>query len=410
MNEIDVVRVRHPRAEPTRLGVAGSILVWAVPITVLVLLLGTAWASGSLGTDLLVFNLIWVVTSSGAVGALLATRRPGNAVGWLLWFSGSSLGLTLAASYYVTLSVTLHDGTLPGTLAAACYSAWSGSLGLIAAFGVVPLIFPNGRPLPGVWRWVLVVVVFEGVMSVLADVTRAGSLIDGYAPLNPLGITDGPVPIVGGLVQDLGGPLVALVALLSVVARYRRGDPIERQQLRWFAAAVVVAIVGLAILLFAPEQLATTGFSILIFALGLVPLVIGIAILRYRLYEIDRIVSRTIGWTLTTGLVAAVFGLLIVGLQALLAPVTSESTLVVAGSTLVAAALFMPLHRRLQAAVDRRFNRSRVDAQRALEAFGVQLRDEVDLDAVSDHVVGVATQTVQPQVVGLWMRPGGAAR
>ena len=278
-----------------------------------------------------------------------------------------------------------------------------GSLGLFAAFGVIPLIFPNGRPLPGVWRWVLVVVVFEGVMSVLADVTRAGSLIDGYAPLNPLGITDGPVPIVGDLGQHVGAPLVALVALLSVVARYRRGDLIERQQLRWFTAAVAVAITGLAILLFT-RAARHDRLLILIFALGLVPLGIGIAILRYRLYEIDRIMSRTIGWGLTTGLVAAVFGLLIVGLQALLEPVASGSTLVVAASTLAAAALFMPLHRRLQAAVDRRFNRAKVDAQHALETFGNQLREEVDLDLVSGHLVGVAARTVQPQAIGLWTR------
>jgi len=147
-----------------------------------------------------------------------------------------------------------------------------------------------------------------------------------------------------------------------------------------------------------------------ILAFAALPVAIGIAILRYRLYEIDRIVSRTIGWLLTTGLVAITFGLLIVGLQALLAPVTSGSTLVVAGSTLVAAAIFQPLHRRIQGAVDRRFNRSRVDAQRALEAFGTQLRDEVDLDAVSSHLVGVTTQAVQPKIVGLWTRSGGTAR
>ena len=128
MNASLAARDRRPINSPKRLPIGPSVLVWALPITVLVLLLATAWASGSLGTDLLVFNLMWVVSSAGAVGALLATRQPGNAVGWLLWFSGSSLGLTLAASYYVLLSVALHDGTLPGTMAAACYSAWSDRL------------------------------------------------------------------------------------------------------------------------------------------------------------------------------------------------------------------------------------------------------------------------------------------
>jgi hypothetical protein len=139
-------------------------------------------------------------------------------------------------------------------------------------------------------------------------------------------------------------------------------------------------------------------------SIGLVPVAIGIAILRYRLYEIDRIVSRTIGWALVTGLLVAVFAGTIVGLQALLAPLTNNNTLAVAGSTLVAAALFQPLRRRVQRAVDRRFNRARVDAQRAIDAFGAHLRDDVDLAALHGRLVAAADATVQPNGAGLWLR------
>jgi hypothetical protein len=201
-------------------------------------------------------------------------------------------------------------------------------------------------------------------------------------------------------------------AIGTLLVRFRRARGPEREQYKWFLAALA-ATLGTVIFAFAMILLVDLNGTWMwwpaVFAYPLIPLSIGIAVLRYRLYEIDRIVSRTIGWLLTTGLVAAAFGLLIVGLQALLAPVTNESTLVVAGSTLVAAALFMPLYRRVQAAVDRRFNRAKVDAQRALETFGSQLRDEVDLDSVAGNLVGVAAQTVQPQAIGLWTRQGGTS-
>jgi hypothetical protein len=214
------------------------------------------------------------------------------------------------------------------------------------------------------------------------------------------------------------GVFVAVLAALAaaigtLVVRFRRSRGVEREQYKWLLAALA-ATLGTFVFAFAMillvDPAGTWMWIPAVLTYPLIPISIGIAILRYRLYEIDRIISRTIGWAMTTGLVAALFGLLIIGLQAVLAPVTRESTLAVAASTLLAATLFGPIHRRVQTAVDRRCNRGRVDAQHALEAFGVQLRDEVDLDAVSSHLVGVATQSVQPRVVGLWTRQGGATR
>jgi hypothetical protein len=210
-------------------------------------------------------------------------------------------------------------------------------------------------------------------------------------------------------------PVVAvlIVSLALTLRRYWRATGMEKLQLRWlvaaFGAVVLGVIAGLTMSLVIPGIGGAIWIPV-IFAYPTVPLAIYFAVTRYRLYEIDRIVSRTITWAVTTGLVAALFAVLIVGLQALLAPITNQGTLVVAASTLAAAALFMPLYRRVQIVVDRRFNRTRYDGQRALEAFGTQLREEVELDAVSTHLVGVAARTVQPQAIGLWTRQDGATR
>jgi len=204
-----------------------------------------------------------------------------------------------------------------------------------------------------------------------------------------------------------------VVGIGTLLVRFRRARGAEREQYKWFLAALA-ATLGTFLFAFAMVLLVDPNGTWMwfpaAFTYPLIPIAIGIAVTRYRLYEIDRLISRTIGWALTTGMVAAVFGLLIVRLQALLEPVTNESTLVVAGSTLVAAALVQPLHRRVQAVVDRRFNRDRVDAERALDAFAAELRDEVDLDAATSHLVAVAMQTVQPRAIGLWTRSTGVDR
>ena len=197
---------------------------------------------------------------------------------------------------------------------------------------------------------------------------------------NPLGM-----PALGGLPQaliDIGGigALICIPAgILAAVLRYRRGTLVERKQLKWFGSVLVLAFSMFFAATLLPQPYGQWAWIVASASIGLVPVAIGIAILRYRLYEIDRIVSRTIGWALVTGLLVAVFAGTIVGLQALLAPVTNNNTLAVAASTLVAAALFQPLRARVQRAVDRRFNRARVDAQRAIDAFGAHLRDDVDL-------------------------------
>jgi hypothetical protein len=202
-----------------------------------------------------------------------------------------------------------------------------------------------------------------------------------------------------------------VVAAISLILRARRSSGLERQQLRWVAASVG-ALVAAAIGGVIASAVVPAGIAYLasIVAFAALPLSIGVAVLRYRLYEIDRIVSRTLGWLLLTVILGAVFAAFIVGLQALLAPYTERNTLAVAGSTLAAFALFQPLRRRVQLAVDTRFNRARVDADRARDAFGHRLREDVDLDAVRGRLVETARETLRPAGVDVWLRSDAGSR
>jgi hypothetical protein len=360
---------------------------------------------------------IWIIGSFAAVGLFLTWRRPREVVGWLLVAFAVAF-LTVGTTLPGSSSQVVDGHASPAVTLLAWENAWGGG----AVFGTLvalAVLFPSGRFPAG----------RVGVVGRIAvAVPIAFAVVMAFQPTATVNFWDGgPVQVrlplavapdwPGWPVIDVAVFVAVLAALVAgigtLVVRFRRARGAEREQYKWFLAALA-ATLGTVMFAFAMIVLVdangTWMWTPAVLTYPLVPISVGIAVLRYRLYEIDRIISRTIGWTLTTGLVAAVFGLVIVGLQALLEPVTNESTLVVAASTLVAAALFMPLHRRVQAAVDRRFNRDRLDAQRALDAFAAELRDEVALDAVSRRLIGVTTRTVQPQVVGLWTRSGGADR
>jgi hypothetical protein len=343
-----------------------------------------------------------IVATWGLMGALLVTRRPDNRVGWVLLAVGLGIGLALLGQLWAFLSIA-SEGALPGAGAGAI-------LGLLfnpAFFLVmlVPLLFPDGRLMSRRWAVVAAILLFSAVATFIGSVIKPGPL-EGMPDFdNPLGM-----PALGGLAQaliDIGGigAFICIPAgILAAVLRYRRGTLVERKQLKWFGSVLVLAFSMFFAATLLPQPYGQWAWIVASASIGLVPVAIGIAILRYRLYEIDRIVSRTIGWALVTGLLVAVFAGTIVGLQALLAPLTNNNTLAVAGSTLVAAALFQPLRRRVQRAVDRRFNRARVDAQRAIDAFGAHLRDDVDLAALHGRLIAAADATVQPNGAGLWIR------
>ena len=344
-----------------------------------------------------------IVATWGLMGALLVTRRPDNRVGWVLLAVGLCIGLAILGQLWAFLSLAKFEGSLPGTGAGVILGLlFNPSFFLVV---LVPLLFPDGRLMSRRWAAVVALLLLSAAATLIGVATKPGPIEGMPTVYNPLGM-----PALGGLPQaliDIGGigALVCIPAgILAAVLRYRRGTLVERKQLKWFGSVLVLAFSMFFAATLLPQPYGQWAWIVASASIGLVPVAIGIAILRYRLYEIDRIVSRTIGWALVTAALAAVFVGTIVGLQAVLAPFTNNNTLAVAGSTLVAAALFQPVRARVQRAVDRRFNRARVDAQRAIDAFGIHLRDDVDLAALHGRLLAAANATVQPAGAGLWLR------
>jgi hypothetical protein len=286
-----------------------------------------------------------------------------------------------------------------------------GSLGifptLIVAGPLLALVFPNGR-LPGPrWRWPLGAITAALAVGSVFPVLRPGPLGDSLAD-NPFGLTgfSGSEPFwdLGFTIAGATLPLALLLALAAVIVRVRRSSGVERAQLKWFVGANVVtgALLTLSI---ADGGTSPTVFDVLAqWSLSLPPIAVGIAILRYRLFEIDRLMARTVSWAVVTGLLVSVFAGAVVALQTVLARFTSGQTVAVAASTLVAFALFQPLRRRVQSAVDRRFDRARYDAQRTVAEFSDRMRDELDLADVSGDLDATIRDAISPRSFGIWLR------
>jgi hypothetical protein len=272
------------------------------------------------------------------------------------------------------------------------------------------LVFPDGRLPSPRWRPLVAAMLIAAPIAGLVPALEPGRL--AYYPqfANPFGIEGFPGRAIGAPAYVFLVLCVA-VSAASLIVRWRRGGPVERAQLKWVAVAAILVGVSMTAyaVAFGPGVYNSVMDLLVGLAFGYLPVAIGIAILRYRLYEIDRIISRGLAWTVVTALLVAVFAGSILVLQGVLAPVTGGSTLAVAVSTLIAAALFQPLRARVQRAVDRRFNRSRVDAQLAIDAFGAHLRDEVDLGALQGRLVGAVDATVKPARTALWIRSAAEA-
>jgi hypothetical protein len=299
---------------------------------------------------------------------------------------------------------------LPGAIVAVwfAWSSWYPTVALAVVF--TPLLFPTGRLLSPRWRpvaWAAGAV--TAAIVALAVVQPTFVLDSGRTVDNPIGVAAAPHP------EDstAGTVLTALLlssmvaAFASMVVRFRRSRGEERKQLKWFTyAAALVPFVALGDLL--PEVAGNLLFTALI---AFLPVAAGIAILRYRLYEIDRLINRTLVYGLLTALLAGVYGGVVLILGRLFGSVGERTpSWVVAGATLAVAALFQPARRRIQAVVDRRFNRRKYNAAKTVETFSARLRDEVDLDALSAELLAVAHQTMQPTMAALWLRPSPQAR
>jgi hypothetical protein len=389
---------------------------WALWVLALLGLLATAWLDRllrlagrpELASLPAAIPLMVAMVTATTVGAVLAGRRPGHPVGWLLLALGLSVAAAGVATGYANYGLLARPGALPAAHWAAAYHNLA-ALVLAACLGFVLLLTPTGSlPSPRWRRWAQV----AAAAPLAAVVTSA--LLPFEPPYrsvpNPLAVPAlaGPLGPVNGVAWAATG-LTVLVAAASLVVRFRRARGLERQQLRWVALAAAltgVALVVLVALIRAGNRLLPGWLAAV--CLMLLPLAIGAAILRYRLYDLNRIISRTLAYALLTILLALGYAAVVLGLGRLL---PQGSSLVVAAATLGVAAVFQPARRRIQAAVDRRFNRRRHDAARVIEAFGARLRDQVDLDSLSAELLAVVDQTMQPTQAWLWQRPPpGAAR
>jgi hypothetical protein len=377
-----------------------------VPVVVaayaVVVLVASFWAKD---LDSAVLLAVVGMPVFATVGALIEDRRPGNPMGRICLV----VGLTLVASTTLRIMAQRLDaepGTLPplgALLALASSLAFSSSLFL----GQILVLsrFPDGRAPGALGRLTDAVLAIALGMSILASL-RPGPIEFGWVEdvPNPIGLE----PLSGPILEFLsyaGFPVYA-IALLSGLAAlrlaYRRGSSVARAQIRWFIAAASTSALLLVVLL--TDALGPVGWDLWLLSTLLTPVAVGIAILRYRLYDIDRIISRTISYALVSAVLAALFIAMNLGVGTLVASLTGGSTLAVAASTLVVAALFQPLRRLVQAPVDRRFNRARVDADRTLQRFGERVRDEVDLARIEDSVRGTTAVALRPTGVGVWLR------
>jgi hypothetical protein len=375
----------------------------AVGLVVTAAIVGSYWAGSAALVGLFGLFGLWGVADA-TVGALIVSRRPDNRIGRILQASGPLvMGAVLCYLISAIRVVTVGRDDPLGALA-----GWWASISfvpaMVIALPLVATLFPDGR-LPGPrWRWP-VVLIFGGEVVVSGVHAISAGPVGQDLPDNPFGVLRLTSDVTAALF--LAGTLLLFASLgtavLAIAVRWRRGDRLARAQLKWLLGALTVGAILIPLSFGGgePNILDFLGVA----GATLVPLSIGIAVLRYRLYDIDRVISRTLTYALLT---MALVGVYLAGfalLQTLLAPLTNGGgTIAVAVSTLAALALSQPLRRRLQSAMDRRFNRSSYDAERTVEGFAAHLRDEFDLERVGGELGAVVGRSLAPASVGVWLR------
>jgi hypothetical protein len=389
------VTVRRFRAGPSALawGLGGAVLVLAAAAVVLSAL------AGQLSIDITA-GVVIVLTFAG-VGLVIARRQPGNPIGWIMVVFTLVYVLGAAANYYAVLYYRLGHRGLPLAALALLLSAVQAPS--FAMFPVVILLFPDGTAPGRRWRWA--VRAYAGLVAfVLAVIVAAaaGALAVHDVRLDSRGNLTGSGHLGGWLANPPGWLITAVIAAIVIIGlsfvghqalSWRRADGDRREQLKWLACGGAVAAASLIVA-------AVLGVAGLLAGLAALPVSIGVGILRYRLYDIDRLISRTLAYALVTGLLAGVYaGLVLLATQVL----HVHTPVAVAASTLVAAALFSPVRWRVQQAVDRRFNRARYDADQTVTAFAARLKDAVDLDSVSQDLAGAVSRALQPAHVSVWI-------
>jgi hypothetical protein len=356
-----------------------------------------------------------IAVGYSVTGAIVASRLPANPLGWIF----CAVALVAAVAHFSSEYAIYALLAQPGSLSAGEALAWLASWVWIPFLGLIVsllLLFPTGRLPSRRWRWVAWLTVPVVLVAMISNAFSPGP-IDGLGPIrNPLGIEgfSNLYDVVWYVV-----PVLFVAAAISLFMRLRRALGVERQQIKWFAYAAAIVSIGIIVAYNIPEAIDVplwvewAGLAIVIAGLAGIPVSMGIAILRYRLYEIDILINRTLVYGSLTVMLALVYFGAVATTQAIFRALTGQEEqpqLAIVVSTLLIAALFNPLRRRIQGFIDRRFYRRKYDARKTLEAFSAKLRDETDLDALNAELVGVVRETMQPAHVSLWLRPDTASK
>jgi len=392
-----------------------ALVAWALWAVAMLGMAATFWLHQLLvqagRLDLMTLDplLFIAMVSAATVGAVLASRRPAHPVGWLLLSLAVLLDTTGIAAAYGPYGLLARPGALPAAgVVAAYYPPFA--VASLACLGFVLLLTPTGSLPSPRWRWwARVTAAVPVAFLVVVTVAPKPSPWRYQALDSPFDFDAfGGVVLVVDLVAQAVTVLAMVVAAGSLVVRFRRARGTERQQLRWVALAAGLVALGAVVALagLAAGTSALIGSVATQFCVAVLLVAIGAAVLRYRLYDLDRIISRALAYGLLTVLLGGGYAVVVLGLGQLLG---RRSSLAVAAATLVVAAAFHPARRRVQDLVDRRFNRRRYDAAQTIAAFSVRLRQQVDLDTLSAELLAVVEQTMQPTQASLWLRPSHAA-
>jgi len=382
-----------------------------VAIAIVTLLFQMKNAPSELLSD--IFNAL-VLLAFATVGSLIASRRPQNPIGWIFCISTLLWALGNVLQEYAVYALFTVPGSLPAGALMGVFGGWAGGMGWFLMLTFLLLLFPNGHLPSPRWRplaWLIVVLLAAYSIAFLLAPTNNQSGPDPRLATvrNPMGISSANdlLDLLTGLI-----PLVLIATIIAcivaVVLRFRRARGEERQQLKWFAYGMTLSILMLIVIVILIFSNVNGGASSTLFYLAVIciPISAGIAILRYRLYDIDVLINRTLVYGLLTATLLGTYLLLVFGGQYLLASFFGPSNAVVlVVSTLLVAALFQPLRQRMQQLVDRRFYRSKYDAARVVARFSETLRQEMNLDQLCEQLVTVVQETVQPTHLSLWLRP-----
>ena len=351
-------------------------------------------------------SILVVTMAYATVGLLLAVRPGGGRMGTIL-LGGSAVFGAVPFGYAFAGTMAIRSPLDPVANVLVLLGPALVPLGYALILPIVALTFPDGRLPSSSWRWPTRAAVGALAASTIL-ITFTPGAIENVVPWNPIGIDALPAWIwtLAWPLAGVGGVLISVLGVAAVVSRYRRGEGVDRQQLRWFVAAVLLAVVPITV---SPLGGGPGALLLAVFGLLLVPIAVWIAVTRYRLYEIDRLISRGLSWAVLSGVLLVVYAGAVLLLQTVLAGVIQGQTVAVAASTLLAAALFQPLRRKVQAGVDHRFNRARYDAERTATDFAERLRDEVDVDHLRTALATTAGGAVHPDGVGVWLRPAHEA-